>query len=109
MRPAPQCDDDHWQKWSAEGFARAKEYMEQALAIDADYALPYVGLADVHVASATVGLRLGPDPITRAQEHTSRALAIDPELDMAWILSCVVEFHLWNWRPAEHSRRRRCG
>jgi eukaryotic-like serine/threonine-protein kinase len=93
----------HWQKWSAEGFARAKEYMEQALAIDPDYALPYVGLADVHVASATVGLRLDPDPITRAQEHISRALAIDPELDMAWTLSCVVEFHLWNWRTAEHA------
>ena len=93
----------HWHTWSPDGLNRAAEYMERAIAIDPEYTLAYVGLADAYVASATVHARPYSEILPKAHAQVTRALAIDPDLDMAWTLSCVVHFHEWEWRAAEHS------
>ena len=43
-----------WQ-FTPEASRRSRECLEQALALDPEFALPYVGLADYHFALATVG------------------------------------------------------
>ena len=43
-----------WQ-FTPEASQRSRECLEQALALDPEFALPYVGLADYHLALAAVG------------------------------------------------------
>jgi TolB-like protein len=45
----------YWQMFTAEGYRKAAEYFEQALQIDSDYALAYVGFSSVIVASTYWG------------------------------------------------------
>ena len=66
-----------WQ-FTPEASRRSRECLEQALALDPEFALPYVGLADYHFALGTVGRFPSGEAMPRARELTTRALQIDP-------------------------------
>src|SRR4029079_6324529 len=68
-----------WQ-FTPEASRRSRECLEQALALDPEFALPYVGLADYHFALATVGRSPSHEAMPRARELAQRALDIDPDL-----------------------------
>jgi serine/threonine-protein kinase len=70
-----------WQ-FTREASLRSRECLEEALALDPDFALPYVGLADYHLALASVGGIPASDAMTRARELAS-APRPDPELPSA--------------------------
>jgi serine/threonine-protein kinase len=90
-----------WQ-FTPEASQRSRECLEQALALDPDFALPYVGLADYHLALATVGGMTSREAMPRARELATHALQIDPDLPEAHAMLGIVAGHYeHDWREAE--------
>ena len=102
-----------WQ-FTPEASRRSRECLEQALALDPEFALPYVGLADYHFALGTVGRFPSAEAMPRARELASRALEVDPDLPEAHaMLGLVNGQYDYDWAEAERrfgarSRASRC-
>ncbi|MBL8111878.1 MAG: winged helix-turn-helix domain-containing protein [Acidobacteria bacterium] len=95
----------HWFRWTPEGWARARELYEKAIAADPGYALAYAGLGEA------VGIQLFngiPEPTaTRARELAAKALALDPGLAAAhFALGPIQLFHDRDWSAAEATLRK---
>jgi eukaryotic-like serine/threonine-protein kinase len=67
-------------RFTPEAAQRSREYLEQALAIDPGFALPYVGLADYHLALTAIGAIPAQVAMPRMRELAQQALAIDHAL-----------------------------
>jgi len=94
-----------WQ-FTPEASRRSRECLEQALALDPEFALPYVGLADYHFALATVGGASSHEAMPRARELAQRALEIDPELPEAHAMLGIIAGHYeYDWGEAERRFR----
>jgi hypothetical protein len=65
----------HQWQFTPDAAERSRECLEQALALDSGFALPYVGLADYHLARATVGATRAFEAMPRARELAQRARA----------------------------------
>jgi len=93
-------------RFTPEDSQRSKECLEQALALDPGFALPYVGLADYHLALAAVGGLPSREAMTRARELATRALEIDQDLPeahaMLGIVAGVLDF---DWQETERRFR----
>ena len=68
--------------FTAESLQHSRECLEQAIALDPEFASPYVGLADHHFASIITGIR-SDEATPRARELARRALELDPDLPEA--------------------------
>jgi eukaryotic-like serine/threonine-protein kinase len=94
-----------WQ-FTPEASQRSRECLEQARALDPEFALPYVGLADYHFALATVGGSPSHEAMPRARELAQRALELDPELPEAHAMLGIVAGHFdYDWSEAERRFR----
>jgi serine/threonine-protein kinase len=94
-----------WQ-FTPEASRRSRECLEQALALDSEFALPYVGLADYHFALAAVGGSPSHEAMPRARELAQRALEIDPDLPEAHAMLGIVAGHYdYDWSEAERRFR----
>jgi serine/threonine-protein kinase len=96
----------HYQ-WSftPESLRRSRECLEQAIALDPEFALPYVGLADHHVAQTWVGMPAD-EAMPRARELAQRALELDPDLPEAHgMLGIVAGTYDLDWKEAERRFR----
>ncbi len=91
----------HQWGFTQDSLARSRECLEQAIALDPDFALPYVGLADNHLAS-TMPLMRPDQAMPRARELAERALELDPDLPEAHaMLGIVAGSFEYNWQEAE--------
>jgi eukaryotic-like serine/threonine-protein kinase len=83
---------------------RAKEYFEQAIQIDPNYAAAYAGLADYYWSS----LDLRPtESMPKAKENVLKALELDPDLAQAHSELGAIHFYGdWDWLGAEQEFRR---
>lgn len=68
---------------SADGYAETIRLLEQALAIDPDYAAAWVALSTTYANQAGSGVRPRDEGFALAQDAAERALAIDPQLASA--------------------------
>jgi TolB-like protein/predicted Ser/Thr protein kinase len=94
-----------WQ-FTPEASRRSRECLEQALALDPEFALPYVGLADYHFALAAVGGSPSHEAMPRARQLAQRALEVDPELPEAHAMLGIVAGHYdYDWNEAERRFR----
>jgi serine/threonine-protein kinase len=92
----------HWHSWTPEGFRRALEHFERAIAHDPAYAQAYAGLGDTFGAMAYYGFILPGEGFPRARAAATRALELDPELPEAHVtLAIDLLFHGWDWAAAE--------
>jgi eukaryotic-like serine/threonine-protein kinase len=83
--------------------SKAVESFEEAISLDPDYALPYIGLADYYVWSTVFGRLPSIEGFRKAQDAARRALEIDDSLGEAYAaLALAVCFHDWNWQDAEY-------
>jgi TolB-like protein/Tfp pilus assembly protein PilF/predicted Ser/Thr protein kinase len=90
----------HQWLFTPEAFQRSRECLEQAIALDAEFALPYVGMADHHFASTTFGGAA--EHVPRARRMAERALELDPELPEAHaMLGVLASFYQQDWSEAE--------
>jgi serine/threonine-protein kinase len=91
-----------WNNWTADGFRRAIDHFEQAIAHDPTYAVAYAGVADSYGAMAYYGF-VPPDVgYPRAREAAAHALRLDPENAEAHASIALVDL-LWrfDWASAE--------
>lgn len=88
-------------RMTADGFKKAIEHFNQAIAIDPNYALAHNGLAEAYYNMADV--QLPPNEVMpKAKTAAIKALEIDDTLAEAHVtLACVKAFYDWDWQNAE--------
>jgi TolB-like protein/DNA-binding winged helix-turn-helix (wHTH) protein/Tfp pilus assembly protein PilF len=96
-----------WNKRSQDGFRKAIEYYNQAIAKDPNYAQAYAGLADAYVLLGSYGFMPQKEAMPKAKAAAQKALAIDDQLAEAYTsLGLISEQWDWNWREEEKDYKR---
>jgi tetratricopeptide (TPR) repeat protein len=70
----------HWNKRNTADFQKAREYFQQAIAADPNYALAYTGLADTLALMPYYGNFRPSEYMPLAKQSAQKALEIDPDL-----------------------------
>ena len=93
------------EKWTEEGTRVGRQYFEQAIKIDPDYALAYAGLADSYVWGR-VGLPPG-EALGLARAAAIKALELDGTLGEPHATLAQIKFiNDWDWPVAEAEFKR---
>ena len=89
---------------TSEQRSKAREYLEQAIQVDPDYASAYAGLAD----SYWNDISLPPhEAMPKARDYALRAVALDDTLAHAHTSLATVRFYGdWNWTEADREYQR---
>jgi serine/threonine-protein kinase len=98
----------HYQeKRTPEGYAKAKECFEQALAEDSRHAPAFLGLAEFYWQNAMYGFQYPKEALAKAKEATIRALEIDDTLAEGHaILGALLGIADFDWRGADRAFQR---
>jgi serine/threonine-protein kinase len=87
---------------SPESWTRSRQYFEQAISLDPNYALAHCELAHYFFILAMTGQAPAHDTVPRVRQGAQRALAIDPSLAEAHaMLGVVAGLYDYNWQEAE--------
>jgi len=88
--------------FTPESLQLSRECLEQAIALDPQFALPYVGLADFHLASSAIGGMSSQEGMPKARTLAQRALELDPDLPEAHGMLGIVAGHCdLDWKESE--------
>jgi serine/threonine-protein kinase len=91
----------HARTYVPEAHARAKEYCEQAIALDPEYAAPHALLGFNYLFTTTHTGRPMPEVASLIRREAQRALELDPfEADPHFLLGSVAAAHDYNWPEA---------
>ena len=97
----------HRVRLTMESLAKAKEYFEQASAIDPNYAPAYSGLATYYYALGVLGIKPPGAVMPLAKAAAEKALAIDPANSEAHsVLAIVAGVFDYDWKMAETHHRK---
>jgi len=98
----------YWlEKRTPEGFSKAIEYFQQAIAKDPTYALAYSGLSDCYGSLPAFGFVPPKEAFPRAKEAALKALEIDDTLAEAHTSLAMVKGLLdWDWPGGEREFQR---
>src|SRR6185295_68595 len=97
----------YWNKRTEEGITKSIEFFEQAIALDAGFALAYAGLADSYNLLASYGTKPHATPFLRAKATALKALSLDDKLAEAHAaLAAVKLWREFDWKAAELGFRR---
>jgi tetratricopeptide (TPR) repeat protein len=98
-----------WNKRTPDGFKKAIDYFNQAIAKDPSYAQAYSGLADSYVILGAwqYALMDPKEAYPRAKAAATKALELDNTLGEAHIsLALSTDMFVWDWEAAEREFRR---
>jgi serine/threonine protein kinase/tetratricopeptide (TPR) repeat protein len=96
-----------WLKFTPEDHKKAAEYFNQAIAVDPNFALAYVGLGDTYGASATNGWISPREGYPKAKVAAKKALELDDTLAEAHTtLGALLMFYDFDWAGAEREYKR---
>ncbi len=85
----------------------ARDAFERAIRLAPDFALAHAGLASSYTLAGSLTLLAPRDAYPQAERAARRALALDPNLDMAHVaLGEVAADFTWDWEAAETSFER---
>jgi serine/threonine-protein kinase len=95
-------------KGTQEGFDKAIEYYQQAVALDPNYALAYVGIASSYAGlGGVLGYRPPKENFPKSKEFALKAIALDETLAEAHsALATYALNYEWNWSGAEREYKR---
>ncbi len=94
----------HWHKGSAEERRKAREYFEQAVQIDPNYAPAYADLAGYYWATTDLPRKMA---MPKAKEYALKALELDDTLTQAHTALAGIRFYgEWDWSGAESEFKR---
>ncbi len=96
----------HFIKFTAESLAKSKEFYEQAITMDPDYALPWVGLAGVYEIMGGSGFMSPKSAYAQGYQTARRALELDETLPEAHAMIGVLRVGEYDWQGAEREFRR---
>jgi DNA-binding winged helix-turn-helix (wHTH) protein/TolB-like protein/Flp pilus assembly protein TadD len=83
------------------------EYYQQAIAIDPNYALPYVGLAQAYVGFSLSGDIPANETMLKAKAAALRAVELDQTTAESQVAAGMIAYwYDWNWSEAEKRFRR---
>lgn len=90
-----------WNKRTIEGFERAIDYYQQAIAKDPNYARAYAGLADSYTLLASYSATSPSEYMPKARAAALRALELDKDLPEAHTaLALIVQNYDYDWQTA---------
>jgi TolB-like protein/Tfp pilus assembly protein PilF len=98
----------YWNKWVGPEFDKSRQYYQQAIELDPNYALAYAGLADFYGFAFGFGYLPPEEKWAKAQEdNAKKALELDPTLGEAYnsLASDKLYVHR-DWPGAERNFRR---
>jgi tetratricopeptide (TPR) repeat protein len=91
-----------WGRLDPESLVRCKRYLEQAVALDPQFALAHCGYADHYLLLAASGNCPAHEAMPVIREEARVALDIDPSLPEAHaILGVVAAIYDYDWKEAE--------
>ncbi len=97
----------HWNRRSGEGFAKAVQYFQQAIAKDPTYAAAYAGLADCFSILGSWGVVPPDEGCGKAKQLALRALELDSSLAEAHVsLAFATMFYDYDFVTAEREFER---
>lgn len=97
----------HWSKRTKREIEKAIEYYRQAIALDSNYALAYVGIADAYNSLGKNSDLAPKDAIPPAKEAALQALEIDSSLAEAHAaLADSAAIYDWDWALSEREFKR---
>ena len=97
----------YWSKYPAPGYEKSREYFQQAIDLDPNYALAYSGLADYYGFASAVGLLPPNENWPKAEAAANKALALDDTLAESYNpLAAVKLYYYRDWPAAERYFRR---
>lgn len=81
---------------------KAIAYFQQAIELDRNYSLPYLGLAHAYIPMALTSGLPSREVFPKAQEATLRAVEIDPGNSQGYETLGLINFwYGWDWKAAE--------
>ena len=96
----------HLERGRPESLARGKEYLEQAIALDPEFALAHCAYAAYFFGLAVSGFMPAHQATPLAREEARKALEIDPSLPEAHaMLGTVAGVYDYDWNEAERRFR----
>jgi len=91
-----------WNKRTVDSLQKALAYFQQAIRLDPNYSLAYVGLADTYTLLSFFTLAAPSDAFPKAKAAAEKALAIDSTLAEAYTaLGQFKAYYEWDWNGAE--------
>jgi len=97
----------HLNRLTDDGFFKGRDYFQQAIDKDPNYALAYAGLADSYNALGGFDTLASKETFPKAREAAEKALKLDESLAEAHSALAVVKFSYdWEFAAAEREFRR---
>jgi serine/threonine protein kinase/Tfp pilus assembly protein PilF len=90
-----------WERRTPDSLEQAKNYFQQAIARDPNYALAYVGLADYYNVVTDYSPIPAREVVPKARAAAEKALAIDDSLAAAHLAIAAAEWGALNFAEAE--------
>src|SRR6266542_109494 len=91
-----------WNKRTVDSLEKALVYFQQAIRLDPNYSLAYVGLADTYTLLSFFTLAAPSEAFPKAKAAAERALTIDNTLAEAYTaLGQYKAYYEWDWNGAE--------
>jgi eukaryotic-like serine/threonine-protein kinase len=90
-----------------DGFLKGRDYFQQAISLDSNYALAHAALADSYMALGGWNVATPKESFPKAREAALRALQLDPSLPEPHATLAMVSFAFdWDWKTAEQEFKR---
>lgn len=97
----------HLNRLTDDGFLKGRDYFQQAIDKDPNYALAYAGLADSYNMLSGYNALAGKEGFPKARTAAIKALELDGELAEAHTaLGTVKHLYDWDWSGAEREFKR---
>ena len=94
-------------KFTTENSYKSIEYFDQAIAVDPNYALAYVGLADAYIMLTEMGPLAPAEAMPKAKEMALKALSLDVDLAEAHSsLGMILQDYEYDFAAAEREFKR---
>jgi serine/threonine protein kinase/TolB-like protein/Tfp pilus assembly protein PilF len=96
----------YWEKRTQESLEKARDYFNQAIEKDPNYALAYLGLADYYFVLSDYAPVSAVEVTPKARAAAQKAMAIDDTLAEAHAVLAGADQVFWEWDAAEREFRR---
>lgn len=93
--------------WFSDRYGKSREFFQEAIRLDPNYAPAFSGLADSYTAAAVSGESRSLDTMPLAEAASAKALELDDSLAEAHHASAAIKFfYRWDWDAAEKESQR---
>ena len=95
----------HWNQFTPDSLAKARQSFERATELDPEYALAYVGIADFYLWANIYGMIPSSPALEEAERAARRAIEIDERLGEAYASLGLATQNRKQWAAAERLQR----